>query len=307
MEYGLARLVLGSRALVPITEGSYSELEVARTGLLEALFLEEKFDLVIENFLELETELLSSAARYMVHGETNFGWFQIERNLINRRLVNLLSVCRGYLDFVRPLGQQLLANEPERASEFDQSFGRHYDGTFGYRVMEAMRNFVQHRGFPIHALQYNSKLDENQARNRFSFAVSVFTKTTYLRRDGGFKSSVLAELEALGGRVDVKPLFRDYVACLAESHEGVRAIQKAAIEAWEKKFLDAVRQFQTAFPAEPSILGLAAIKIDGPNRTDEIPLHPGFIERRKELQSKNRGYGNLAKRFVTGRVMDPNA
>jgi hypothetical protein len=166
---------------------------------------------------------------------------------------------------------------------------------------------VQHRGFPVHVLQYNTKLDEKQTRNRFSYGVSVFTKTTYLRQDGGFKASVLAELESLGGRVDVKPLFRDYVACLAAIHEEARAIQGHAIEAWEKTFLDAAREFEKAFPAEPSMLGLAAVKIDGPNRIDEIPLHPGFIERRKELQSKNRGYGNFAKRYVTGQVMDPNA
>src|SRR5882672_4620600 len=156
MEYGLTRLVIGSAAMDPISERDYSELATAKTGLLEALFLEEKFDLVVENFLELETELLSSTARYMVHGKADYGWFQIERNLINRRLLNLLSVCRGYLDFSRSLGRNLLANEPERAAQFEGGFGKHYDATFGYRVMEAMRNYVQHRGSPIHALQYNS-------------------------------------------------------------------------------------------------------------------------------------------------------
>ena len=62
MEYGLKRLVLGSKAFVPISENEYCAISEAQAGLFEAVFVEEKIDLVVENYLELETSFLDSTA-----------------------------------------------------------------------------------------------------------------------------------------------------------------------------------------------------------------------------------------------------
>ncbi|MEQ1775014.1 MAG: hypothetical protein ABL891_14650 [Burkholderiales bacterium] len=306
MEYGLTRLAIGSKTVVPITKKEYSDLASAKVGLLNALFLEEKFDLVAENFLELETELLSSTARYMLHGKSNYNWFQFERNLINRRLLNLLSICRGYLDFARPFGKNILTEDSNAVAKFDTQFRTYYDTVLGYRVMEAMRNHVQHSGFPIHVLQYHEKINKQQSRNRIPCEIAIFTKTSYLKEDGMFKASVLAELEKLGGRVDVKPLFRDYVACLAATHEQLREIQKSLNESAEEKFNVLIARYKSAYSTEPPLDGLAAVKVDGYVHTDQIMMFPGFIKYRKHLESKNSSFGNFANRYVTGQVMDPN-
>jgi hypothetical protein len=98
MDYGLARLLLGSPKFVAITEDEYTDIRRRREILREALFIEEKFDLVVDNYLEFETDLLDSAAREMVRGVSSWTAFQGERNQMNRRIVNLLSSCRLYLD-----------------------------------------------------------------------------------------------------------------------------------------------------------------------------------------------------------------
>jgi hypothetical protein len=54
MNYGLKRYVLGSSAFVEIAEKEYVDIKSAKANLLEALFIEQKFDAVIENYLELE-------------------------------------------------------------------------------------------------------------------------------------------------------------------------------------------------------------------------------------------------------------
>ena len=46
------------------------------------------------------------------------------------------------------------------------------------------------------------------------YGLSVYSETRYLREDGGFKNEVLEELENRGGKVDLKPLVRQYVAAL---------------------------------------------------------------------------------------------
>ena len=59
----------------------------AKEGLFKALFVEEKFDLVAENYLELETCFLDSTAKNMVLGNQDYEWAQAQRRLFNRRLV----------------------------------------------------------------------------------------------------------------------------------------------------------------------------------------------------------------------------
>jgi hypothetical protein len=302
MTYGLTRLGTGSEGVVAIPESQYKSIVHARDQLLVLLFLEQKFDLVIENFLELETELLSSSARYLMHGETDFHWFQNEKALLNRRLFNLLSAGRAYIDYARPSGGQLLGADSPEAALFDQQFSHYYDNEFGYRVMEAMRNHVLHRGFPIHVLEYSADLMEQQARTRFRYRVAIHTKTSYLA--GHFKAAVLAELNALGGRVDVKPLARDYVHSLAIIHEHLRSALQRKITAWEAQFTSAIDQFRAAFPKAPSLKGLVAAQIDGANVFNEVAIVPEFLEQRRELEAKNGRFANLRKRYVSGEVKD---
>jgi hypothetical protein len=295
--YGLARLVFGSNRVLSINKSEYDGLSETKARLLDALFIEQKFDLVVENYLELEQELLSSTARFMLHGDTDYRWFALERALINRRLLNLLSVCRGYIDHIQGVARRILGQAD--AAAFDAIFRQYYDATFGYRVMEAIRNHVQHRGFPIHVLEYAPRLEDKETRNRFPHEVAIYTKTVYLR-EGDFKASVLAELEALGGRVDVKPLIRDYIDCLASIHEQYRKLIQTQVSDWDSAVLVAIDRYAKQFPDEPSVIGLAAVVVDGPRRLGEVPLFRDLIKHRQELESKNRGFANLRARFVSG-------
>ena len=98
ISHALVRQAFGSRSSLPIEAVDYDDLTEARNGLLQLRFAEEKFDVVLQNFLELETELLSTTAREMLYGAAQYDWFQQERGLLNRRLLNLLSSTRGYID-----------------------------------------------------------------------------------------------------------------------------------------------------------------------------------------------------------------
>lgn len=206
MQYGLQKDVLSSNAFVSITAEEYSRISAAKAGLLEVLFLEEKFDLLMENYLEFETALLDSSARMMLHRNQDYQWFQLERSLFNRRLVNLLSASRSYIDYSKHHIRVALPEVNEAVAKIDQEFARHYDSSLGYRVMEALRNFVQHRGLPVHAVEYPQGWLGVEDDAQLRFGLALFTKTEYLGEDDKFKKPVLEELIKLGGRVDLKPL-----------------------------------------------------------------------------------------------------
>jgi hypothetical protein len=180
MKYKLAREVLDSSASIELSEAEYLQLKSAQKNLIEALFMEEKLDVVISNYLELETDLLSSAARHMVQRNQDYIWFQTERNLLNRRLVNLLSACRSYVDQTKHHLSNIFGNESDVVTKIEEYKTKQYEQCLGYRVMEALRNYVQHRGFPIHAVTYNSQWVESKSeeKNKLLFSLTPYVNTS---------------------------------------------------------------------------------------------------------------------------------
>jgi hypothetical protein len=274
MDYGLARLVFGSPIFVPITELEYFDIRQRREILLEALFIEEKFDLVVDNYLEFETDLLNSCAREMVRGVQNWATFQEERNQINRRVVNLLSACRLYLDHTR----HHLGNIGDSATAITEiiktSISAQYDGSLGYRVMDALRNYVQHRGYPIHSVTFNASWNDD--RSKLIYAITPYLIIARLEEDGKFKSSVLEELKQQGDKVDIKPMIREYIDGLGKIHNEIRRQLKCLVDESDKTIRDAIELYRKDYPTDDSVVGLAAVK-----RNDRTYSEPPRIYRRQ--------------------------
>jgi hypothetical protein len=295
-------MVLGSRAYVHISENEYQEIKNAKIALLESLFIEEKYDLVVENYLELEGSLLESVARHMILGGQDYSWFQVERSLFNRRLVNLLTVARTYVDHVKHHLNNVFDAEGEEAPNVETSFSYQHDTRLGYRAMEKLRNFVQHRGFPVHAVAYNSKWI-NGEKSKMQFAVSPYLRPEDLRADGKFNKSVLGELEALGDKVDIKVLVRDYVEGIWTVHEKIRESLSSRIVSWEAVLDRAFMRFQSQYPDEQSVIGLVVCDERG-QYSEPIQIFKDFIDYRKHLERKNGSLKNLARRYVTSEIIE---
>jgi hypothetical protein len=304
MDYGLARLVFGSRKFVSITEDEYLDIRQRSDLLLEALFIEEKFDLVIDNYLEFETDLLDSVAREMVRGVENWTSFQRERNQMNRRVVNLLSSCRLYLDHTRHHLSKMGNDNSENVQAIEAITSAQYDGSLGYRVMEALRNYVQHRGYPIHGVSFSAKWVDD--RKKLMYAVTPYMKVNDLEEDRKFKATVLEELKNLGEKIDIKPMMREYIQGLSKIQSQVRAQLKSRVEESDKVICDAIERYRKAEPAEDSVIGLVAVRRpDGRTYADSVQLVEEVLNYRKSFERKNRNLVNFAIRYVTGEIVSP--
>jgi hypothetical protein len=155
MSYGLKNPVISSSGFTPLSEEEFHRLGRAVNNLWVILSIEEQLDLVMENYLDLENDLLSMATRIMVFTVPTYEYLAKERNLVvNRRLLNLLNSCRGYLGHTpHHLSSGIQGHDAQRASVYITDFKKfttnEYDTFLGYRAMEAMRNYTQHAGFPL--------------------------------------------------------------------------------------------------------------------------------------------------------------
>ena len=98
MKQYLTKLVGEQQKFLELSKNEFDKLVSVRSKLFQALFIEEKLDLIIENYLEYEMELLSSSANHMLFGNQDWEWFTKDVNRVSRRIINLLTSARLYVD-----------------------------------------------------------------------------------------------------------------------------------------------------------------------------------------------------------------
>ena len=85
-----------------------------------------------------------------------------------------------------------------------------YDKSVGYRIMEALRNYIQHRGEATKGISYPSQIEwREEGDPLWNFRLDLMLDMEALRRDKRFKRSVLQEIESL------QPEQRDLILSLA--------------------------------------------------------------------------------------------
>jgi hypothetical protein len=139
---------------IETTAEEYVAFENARNVLTNALAIEQKYEFVITNYLALEKEVLDTTVVTMVREPLDYpDVFEVQQRL-NICLANLLTAARLYVDSLNHNVRECVPNVPDAEGTVRKFFSKEYDENKEYRFMEALRNYVQHRGLPIHWTQH---------------------------------------------------------------------------------------------------------------------------------------------------------
>jgi hypothetical protein len=227
---------------------------------------------------------------------------------MNRRMVNFLSSARLYLDQVPQDLHTIDGKTSKQTDIFTEWRRKQYDSSCAYRVLEALRNYAQHCGFPVHAMTLNFKREDTNAGSLMHAGLQLSVTIQNLKKDQKFKKGVLGELEAKADRqgyVNLTPLVREYVEKICEIHEAVRSGIAAEVASWDQMIISAVDRARTAFGGGFS--GLSVVRESKDHEGDFIALDSADIyiapiDWRKQLEAKNRDFSNLSSRYVTGQA-----
>lgn len=308
----ITTIVAGSPGFIEIDEAEYKCIKTAIANLFELLFFEEKLDLVTENFQEYEAELLLIASHEMVFHDLDYFSMSNKRNTVSRRILNLLSACRMYLDQSVRHFNNIYGENSDKSKLLKEEITSQYDHNFGYRAMEALRNYTQHRGFPIHSMKFSGEwLDlDNKETSRLLHTVIPLIKASELAEDGKFKQIVLDEMLLIDGKegIDIRPLVRNYIEGIGKIHEKVRDVIRPDVEQWEGVVNDVITKYQNVFGADASLAGLAIVAEDDDGHwVKKRTIFKEFIEKRKTLENKNRVFVNLHKRYASNEIRKKDA
>lgn len=305
-EFGISTLVSGSPGILYITKPMYYRILQARKNLFDILAIEDNFDLAFESFCDYENTLLTLSARFMIFNELDYFLGGNDKIKIINRIVNLLTCCTMYLDQSSHFFSCIYGKDSQQFQEQEIAKHNQYDSTVEYRIVDSLRDYVQHRGFPVHSISYPSRLTDlkNVPNSSISYSVTPYLGITVLSDDIKIKSSVKKDMKEYPNQteygIDIRPLIRQYMESIGLIHLRIRELLDPDINQWEKTIFSVAEMYKSEFGKDQSLLGLSLCRFDvNRHLLEQIRIFNEFIERRHKLVLKNHRFTNLHKRFVT--------
>ncbi len=224
---------------------------------------------------------------------------------INRRIANLLSSARLYLDHLRGALSAIHGPDASKTKYIHSLISEQFDGSASYRIMEALRNHVQHSDLAANSFSIGHSVTREKPNVQFACTVTpIMVKRDVLANK---QLSSREDFERLPDENDLKPHIRKYMACLGRIHEEVRKQLREDYHSWETPIQEAVQQFKSHF-ANASTVGLAVVRSEAEMPSDVLEkqyVRTDIIELRMQLEKLNKVQENLlANGYVTGQQRD---
>lgn len=304
--YYLWKAVLGRTPKIELLHEEYRRILRAKEEIVHAINIEEEWDTLIQNYITFEKTLLSAALDSMVVRPTEHRAFSEIRLEFARAFSNFLATCRSYLDHTpHHLGG---IGDGDGVEQFKSSTRTAYDGEFAYRFLEAMRNYAQHRGMPIHGTSFDSSWigdrqnlaeDENAKLRHWVGATIDFPKVL---KDKKFKASVAKEIPSDQKAIDVIEMTRLYLEALAKIHDEVRQSINEIITANLVFLRDQICRYGAVNDGD--VLGLTAAEFYNDRKVATTDLFEDMLGWYEHLKARNGKLINLRKRYVTNEILD---
>nr|VFK59782.1 MAG: hypothetical protein BECKTUN1418F_GA0071002_11882 [Candidatus Kentron sp. TUN]VFK63195.1 MAG: hypothetical protein BECKTUN1418D_GA0071000_12022 [Candidatus Kentron sp. TUN]VFK68456.1 MAG: hypothetical protein BECKTUN1418E_GA0071001_11842 [Candidatus Kentron sp. TUN] len=291
--YILTIAALGRFPELKVDKDRYERLKASKPILSHALAIEEKYEILISNFQELERDAINISVSEMVRNHIEYKDFFDVQLTLNIRLVNLLTAIRLYTDQLSSHICACLSSKDDTKAEIKKLFATEYDSSFDYRFMEALRNYVQHSGIPVHKISTGGEwTDINDGLLEYS--IYFGTKREKLLLDDGFKKQVLEEMPE---EVNLRSASRSYVEAISRIHKHAREMLDKVVKSSRLEIERAIQDYTEAYKEEP--LGLYAYEYHGKQKIDEVSILLKWDDIRQELVRRNSELIKLRKRYVT--------
>ena len=253
------------------------------------------------NYEEFERELITLTLAHMVRGYPTWSSMFSARQHLVRRLVNLLSTARLYIDQTK---HAVSSNAPVdfgcTHTQAKETFRVEYDKSVGYRIMEDLRNYIQHRGEATKGISYPSQIEWGQeGEPLWSFRLDLMLDMEALRRDKCFKRRVLQEIELLQPEQRDLILFvRQYVEGLGHAQNQLRKLIEPAVDKADATSDAALTEWQAAGHNTTGLV--AANSGHGSTAEERVVVTDNLKKMRVEMVAAHSSFTNLSRRFVSG-------
>lgn len=300
-EYYLRQPFLGNIPSLELSESDFNEIVKSRAILSSALTIEEKYDLVLGNFIDFERELILLTMEGMIDVSFDYGRAYNIISVLNRRVANFVTLGKNYTELISSMASKCTEDKDVVAGKVTLLTRQLYDASFEYRFAEALRNHVAHSADAVHSVSSPSKWlmgDGNKAET-LVFNLEVFSVKERLSMNSSFKKLVLNECE---DKIDLKKVIRKYMGSISELQEEVRGLIKDSVN--QARHL--IQGFTDRYGGinDGETFGLAAYSakdIEAASKPLSISLEWDNV--RIKLEEKNQPISNMDRRCISSAIM----
>lgn len=279
----------------------YESLKRSKEILTSALRIEERYELLLGNYIAFEKILMDSSIENMSRNK----WYMDdqyytdafkERMNINRFAINLLTSAKMYMD--QMVKDIRTCNESDELSKeyFKKITGEQYDKFFEYRFMEALRNHVQHYGFPASSVTANTRTKKAEESFFWYYITLADATKKELSKNDKFKKAVLNEMP---DKVELGNAIRVYMASISDIQEQVRQAVSSYVDSARDEIEKVVSSFCELDPTSDSVIvsrhaGPSPVHVE----IDSFSVMLMHDDVRIRLQNQNSEMTNLPRRMA---------
>ena len=289
--YRIAVQTLENNYTSSLSEDEFDELVSIRRVIFASTEFEETFNLLVHNWIDFQKAIfdltITRAIRY------DFSWDDGAemRSILDQKLTAFLTSARLYVEQTPRELKNEFEDGQKLADDFKKTLSNQYDTRNGYAFMEALRNYVQHKGLPVHSLTFENKRDPVEGAD-LNHALLVYAKTERLKEDKKFKKAVFDRFEEVPDRIELTEQLNDYMTGLMKAQIGLRKLLEDHIRKAKDLFMNyghrvAGSQFDGAFSIEVK-------KISKDAKQESFLLSKDLLKRRAKLSKVNSFVGEIA-------------
>lgn len=293
--YLLKIQALGPQPEIQITQKKFHELKSAKQTLLKALACEEKYEMVIHNYLVLEKEFSGIAIQEMIRSsfrQNDFFDVSLSANINIANLLNSSSLYTGSL--CKDISACL--QDSGEGEKIKKIVNEEYQNNFHYRFIHELRNYTQHEALPTHGIRIGERLTQNKQVEGYS----DFFVNKKILSEGNFKREILDEMKE---EVNLVLAIRHYIEAVNKIHIQARGLIEPRVAEARRRVEAAINQYKAANTENNSVVALYAISCNELISEIEKFSLPVLLDRddiRLNLKEKNRKqFTNLHRSYAT--------
>ena len=300
--YFLRQSFLGSFPSMAISESDYQKIVQARGILSAALTIEEKYDLVLGNFVDFERELLLLTMDQLNDHSFDYSRAYNILAVLNRRIANFIYIGKSYTELIPSMAAKCVTDKDSIKSKVTKLTNDLYDGSVEYRFAEALRGHIMHSADAVHNVSTPSRwsMEGGKKGNTLTFNLDVFSLSERLRENSSFKKGVLSEH---GEKIDLKKVSRKYMGCISELQIEIRSLISESV----KSSRDLIQGFTNEYGEvnDGNTFGLAAYSVAAIGAgAKPLSISLEWDDIRIKLEEKNQSISNMDKRCISSAITE---
>lgn len=207
----------GFKDLKEIELEEYKFIKEAREFILFYYSFEELFDIVRINIYEFWQLYFETSEKYRLKIISRSDEIIKPISFFNQRLANILTSFRSYDDHLQRKISNSDLNNKSTLDYYREKLSEVYDEYFSFRFFTRLRNYVQHFGFPISKIKFNSEVIGEFTE----FTISLVTLKSDLLKYKKW-SQVKPEIEKLDEEIDIRKYLNEFLYALSFFHKVMR-------------------------------------------------------------------------------------